>query len=134
MVCAQHGRELMGCKSPVGVPTWTRHESKDDHEPKKSEHGAGLSTRARGQVLPLAKIPATLPHMSRPLRIEFPGAAYHVTARGDRREPIYRDDADRTAQLHVIAQAMQHKERGQVLPLAKIPATQPCGGGPGGNG
>ena len=22
-VCAQHGRELMGCKSPVGVPTWT---------------------------------------------------------------------------------------------------------------
>ncbi len=32
-VCAQHGRELMGCKSPVGVPTWTRHESKDNHEP-----------------------------------------------------------------------------------------------------
>ena len=22
-VCAQHGRELMGCKSPVGVPTWS---------------------------------------------------------------------------------------------------------------
>ena len=29
--------------------------------------------------------------MSRPLRIEFPGALYHVTSRGDRREPIYRD-------------------------------------------
>lgn len=26
--------------------------------------------------------------MSRPLRIEFPGAVYHVTARGDRRESI----------------------------------------------
>ena len=33
MVCAQHGRELMGWMSPVGVPTWTRHESKDNHEP-----------------------------------------------------------------------------------------------------
>jgi hypothetical protein len=27
--------------------------------------------------------------MSRPLRIEFPGAAFHLTSRGDRREPIY---------------------------------------------
>ena len=26
--------------------------------------------------------------MSRPLRIEFPGALYHVTSRGDRREPL----------------------------------------------
>ena len=42
-----------------------------------------------------------------PLRIEFPGAVYHVTARGDRREPIYRDDVDRTTQLHVTAQAME---------------------------
>ena len=44
--------------------------------------------------------------MSRPLRIEFPGAVYHVTSRGDRREPIYRDDDDRLAQLDVIAHAM----------------------------
>ncbi len=44
--------------------------------------------------------------MSRPLRIEFPGAVYHVTSRGDRREMIYRDDADRALQLEVIAQAM----------------------------
>ena len=33
--------------------------------------------------------------MSRPLRIEFPGAIYHVTSRGDRREPIFDDDQDR---------------------------------------
>ncbi|MGH8480653.1 MAG: addiction module toxin RelE, partial [Gammaproteobacteria bacterium] len=26
--------------------------------------------------------------MARPLRIEFPGAVYHVTSRGNRREPI----------------------------------------------
>lgn len=31
--------------------------------------------------------------MARPLRIEFPGAVYHVTARGNRREPIYVDNA-----------------------------------------
>jgi putative transposase len=44
--------------------------------------------------------------MTRPLRIEFPGAIYHVTSRGDRREAIYRDDDDRLAQLDVIAQAL----------------------------
>ena len=33
--------------------------------------------------------------MARPLRIEFPGGLYHVTSRGDRREEIYLDDADR---------------------------------------
>lgn len=44
--------------------------------------------------------------MSRPLRLEFPGAVYHVTSRGDRREFIYRDDVDREAHLAVIEQAM----------------------------
>ena len=33
--------------------------------------------------------------MTRPLRIEFPGALYHVTARGNAREDIFVDDADR---------------------------------------
>ena len=44
--------------------------------------------------------------MSRPLRIEFPGAIYHVTSRGDRREPIFVDDQDRHALLAVTGQAM----------------------------
>lgn len=44
--------------------------------------------------------------MARPLRIEFPGAVYHVTARGDRREPIFVDDEDRHALLEVLAQAL----------------------------
>ena len=30
--------------------------------------------------------------MNRPLRIEFPGAVYHVTSRGDRREAIYAEE------------------------------------------
>ena len=44
--------------------------------------------------------------MARPLRIEFPGAVYHVTSRGDRREDIFVDDQDRLALLEVIAQAL----------------------------
>src|SRR3546814_16049601 len=35
--------------------------------------------------------------MSRPLRIEFAGALYHVMARGDARAAIFRDDPDRLA-------------------------------------
>jgi len=33
--------------------------------------------------------------MPRQPRIEYPGAIYHVMARGDRREPIVLDDTDR---------------------------------------
>ena len=44
--------------------------------------------------------------MSRPLRIEFPGALYHVTSRGDRREAIYLDDTDRLLHLDVLAQTL----------------------------
>ncbi len=44
--------------------------------------------------------------MARPLRIEFPGALYHVTSRGDRREPIVLDDEDRGALLAVVAKGM----------------------------
>ena len=44
--------------------------------------------------------------MARPLRIEFPGAIYHVTSRGDRREPIVLDDDDREDLLIVLGQAL----------------------------
>jgi putative transposase len=33
--------------------------------------------------------------MARPLRIEFAGALYHVTSRGNERKPVYRDGHDR---------------------------------------
>lgn len=45
--------------------------------------------------------------MARPLRIEFPGALYHVTSRGDRREPIFDDDEDRLAFLRVLAEVVE---------------------------
>lgn len=40
--------------------------------------------------------------MSRPIRIEFPDALYHVTARGDRREDIFEDDQDRQQFLAIL--------------------------------
>ena len=43
--------------------------------------------------------------MPRQLRIEYPGAMYHVMNRGDRREPIYLDDADRTRFLQTLGEA-----------------------------
>ena len=45
--------------------------------------------------------------MARPLRIEFPGTLYHVTSRGDRREPIYEDDADREQFLATLAEVVE---------------------------
>ena len=58
--------------------------------------GSGLSLKhgARGGIIE---------SMARPLRIEFGGALYHVTARGDRREPIYEDDEDRRIFLQTLA-------------------------------
>lgn len=45
--------------------------------------------------------------MARPLRIEFPGALYHVTSRGDGREDIYLDNSDRNNFLAVLAQVYE---------------------------
>ncbi|RLA19747.1 MAG: addiction module toxin RelE [Gammaproteobacteria bacterium] len=42
--------------------------------------------------------------MARPLRIEYAGALYHVTSRGDRREDIYFEDDDREIWLALFAQ------------------------------
>ncbi len=43
--------------------------------------------------------------MPRQLRIQYPGALYHITARGDRREDIVQDDADREMLLATLAEA-----------------------------
>ena len=40
--------------------------------------------------------------MARPLRIEYPGALYHVTARGNARQDIFLDDEDRRRFLGVL--------------------------------
>ena len=45
--------------------------------------------------------------MSRPLRIEFAGALYHVTSRGDGQEDIFRDDGDRELFIDVLAEVAE---------------------------
>ena len=45
--------------------------------------------------------------MARPLRVEFEQAVYHVTARGNQRQAVFRDDADRTRFLETLAEAAE---------------------------
>src|SRR3989338_224765 len=45
--------------------------------------------------------------MARPLRIEFSGALYHVTSRGDRQEPIYEDNEYRHAYLQILGDVLE---------------------------
>lgn len=40
--------------------------------------------------------------MARPLRLEFPGAVYHITARGNAQQAIFDDDDDRQRFLHLL--------------------------------
>jgi len=45
--------------------------------------------------------------MARSIRLQFSGAYYHVMARGNRREAIYRDDDDRRFFLSTLSEACQ---------------------------
>ncbi len=40
--------------------------------------------------------------MARPLRLEFPGAVYHLTARGNARQDVFLDDGDRARFLALL--------------------------------
>lgn len=43
--------------------------------------------------------------MARKLRVQYPGAIYHVVNRGDRREPIFKDDLDRRRFIETLGEA-----------------------------
>ena len=45
--------------------------------------------------------------MARKLRVQYPGAMYHLMNRGDRREPIFEDDSDRVQFLETLRQACE---------------------------
>ena len=55
--------------------------------------------------------------MSRPLRIDRAGGCYHVTARGNERRNIYRDDADR---LKFLALFKEQSERFCIRPWSYV--------------
>ena len=45
--------------------------------------------------------------MSRPLRIEFPGALFHITSRGNEQRDIFRDDVDRVRFLEQLRKTVE---------------------------
>jgi REP element-mobilizing transposase RayT len=56
--------------------------------------------------------------MSRKLRIEYPGAMYHVMNRGDQREDIFRDDHDRQKFLTTLGEACVKRSQSRACTLA----------------
>jgi putative transposase len=58
--------------------------------------------------------------MARKLRVEYPGAIYHVMNRGDRREAIFLDDSDRQLFLATLSEACG-KTGWQVHALCLLP-------------
>jgi putative transposase len=44
--------------------------------------------------------------MARPLRIQYPGALYHVTNRGNEKKAIFKDDVDRVAFLEILSRSI----------------------------
>ncbi len=58
--------------------------------------------------------------MARKLRVEYPGAIYHVMNRGDRREPIFKDDQDRSRFLDTLSEAC-HKTGWQIHAWCLMP-------------
>ncbi len=47
--------------------------------------------------------------MARPLRIEYPGAVYHVMARGNQGRPLFKDDKDRKRFLETLEESCQKR-------------------------
>ncbi len=45
--------------------------------------------------------------MSRPWRIEYPGALYHVMSRGNERKPIFKDNDDRMQFLNLLCETVE---------------------------
>lgn len=61
-VCAQHGRGVMGCKSPVGVPTWIHDESmittsRRQGQGREALSGGSRSANVRGDGQKLHRRP-----------------------------------------------------------------------------
>ena len=49
--------------------------------------------------------------MARPLRIEFEDAIYHLCARGNERQKVFRDDRDRVQFLELLERSCGRYER-----------------------
>ena len=66
--------------------------------------------------------------MSRKLRIEYPGAMYHVMNRGDQREDIFRDDQDRQKFVSTLErETRSFRDRASRPPAQLSAASSKCG-------
>jgi hypothetical protein len=68
--------------------------------------------------------------MTRPLRIEYAGAVYHITSRGNEKKPVFKDDQDRINfqnTLHHVNMGLWGRNVPSVFPLDKYdsPRYQP---------
>ena len=45
--------------------------------------------------------------MARPIRIEYEGAVYHVTIRGNERKALFQTDADRQRFIKALAESVE---------------------------
>jgi hypothetical protein len=66
---------------------------------RPARSAASMSRRAR-RAMPLPE-----EAMARPLRIQFPGAVYHIMARVNHGRPIFKDDRDRLRWLQSLGEA-----------------------------
>jgi putative transposase len=55
--------------------------------------------------------------MSRLPRIAVPGCPHHVTARGNRREPVFFEDGDQDIYCDMLAEQVRKKIRGRLILL-----------------
>lgn len=66
----------------------------------RSQHLTRISSR-KGRIV------------ARPLRIQYPGALYHVTSRGNERKTVFRNDTDRNKFLSYLQSA--HEKYGAII-------------------
>ncbi len=67
--------------------------------------------------------------MARPLRLEFPGALYHVTARANARQAIVLDDRDRALFILCLGDAAIWLDLSRLLPVGSLSFEQSEGRG-----
>lgn len=91
-------------REPIFLDDVDRHErvgpTIDNYRPVSNGH-------FQRNHLTLCRCWSGLAPMARPLRIEFPGAVYHVMARGNQGQKICADDRDREMWLATLVQAWQ---------------------------
>src|SRR5258708_35704059 len=74
-----------------------------------SYDGYTLLSANRGQSKLLTQLAyfSNLLVVPRKLRVQYPGAIYHIMNRGDRRDAIFADDDDRTRFLETLGQTCE---------------------------